>query len=209
MKTILIIQLIIVALFSFTLVSAVGVQDSSGMYHDEVMATGGQDGSATGGQDGAGAEQRQMLMEGEYMNAEGRQMMFSKQENNMFKFQVGDAVADSSMELEQEQNQEQTRLYAKLSNGGNAEIKIMPDVARDMAMQRLSLKNCDEGCTIELKEVAEGNQIKAAYEVKAQKNAKIFGLFGVKMQVQSQVDAENGNVLQAKKPWWAFLASEE
>jgi hypothetical protein len=28
------------------------------------------------------------------------------------------------------------------------------------------------------------------------------------MQVQAQVDAENGDVILAKKPWWAFLATE-
>jgi hypothetical protein len=28
------------------------------------------------------------------------------------------------------------------------------------------------------------------------------------MQVQAQVDAENGEVIQTHKPWWAFLASE-
>jgi hypothetical protein len=28
------------------------------------------------------------------------------------------------------------------------------------------------------------------------------------MQVSAQVDAENGEVIAVKKPWWAFLASE-
>jgi hypothetical protein len=28
------------------------------------------------------------------------------------------------------------------------------------------------------------------------------------MDVQAQVDAETGELLKVKKPWWAFLASE-
>ena len=28
------------------------------------------------------------------------------------------------------------------------------------------------------------------------------------MDVEAQVDAESGEVIQTKKPWWAFLASE-
>jgi hypothetical protein len=28
------------------------------------------------------------------------------------------------------------------------------------------------------------------------------------MQVQAQVDAETGEIIQVNKPWWAFLAVE-
>ena len=86
----------------------------------------------------------------------------------------------------------------------------MPDTASERALERLQLKTCSEenGCSIELKEVGQGDQVKAAYEVQVQKQAKVLGLFKTKMQVQAQVDAENGEVISAKKPWWAFLASE-
>ena len=39
-------------------------------------------------------------------------------------------------------------------------------------------------------------------------DARILGIFQAKMQVQAQVDAENGEVIKVKKPWWAFLATE-
>ena len=86
----------------------------------------------------------------------------------------------------------------------------MPDTASERAIERLQLKVCSEeaGCQIELKEVGEGNEARLAYEVKAQKTSRGFGLFKKDMQVEAQVDAESGEVIQSNKPWWAFLASE-
>ena len=114
------------------------------------------------------------------------------------------------MQLNQEQVGEQTKLMTKLSNGKNAEIKVMPDVASQKALERLRLKSCSEenNCQIELKEVGQGEKVKVAYEMKVQKQSKVFGLFKAKMNVEAQIDAETGEVINSKKPWWAFLASE-
>ena len=84
----------------------------------------------------------------------------------------------------------------------------MPDTASETALARLGAKCEENNCTIELKEVGTRSQVKAAYEIKTQKQARVLGLFQVKMQVQAQVDAENGEVIQTNKPWWAFLATE-
>ncbi len=97
---------------------------------------------------------------------------------------------------------------AKLSNGKNAEIKVMPNAASETALERLRLKSCDEDCTIELKEVSSGGQVRAAYEIKTQRSSKVFGMFNAKMDVEAQVDAETGELIKTNKPWWAFLASE-
>jgi hypothetical protein len=98
----------------------------------------------------------------------------------------------------------------ELSNGINAYVKVMPEVASETALERLRLKVCNESnnCTIELKEVGYGNQTKLAYELKAQKESKVFFMFKKKMQVEAQVDAESGEVIREHKPWWAFLADE-
>lgn len=147
---------------------------------------------------------------GDYISENGKQFQIQAQEMGKVRLKAGDSDATSELELTQEQVQEKTRLHAKLSNGRNAEIKIMPDVASERARERLQLKVCSEenGCSIELKEVGKGEQVRAAYEVKAQKEAKVLGLFRTRMRVTSQVDAENGEVIKANKPWWAFLASE-
>jgi len=145
---------------------------------------------------------------GTYMNRAGKQMQVQAGEGNEVKLQAGNIEATTSMAMTQEQVQNKTKLQVKLSNGLNAEIKVMPDTASETALARLGAKCEQNNCTIELKEVGTGNQTRAAYEIKIQKQAKVLGLFKAQMQIQAQVDAENGEIIQAKKPWWAFLATE-
>jgi len=147
---------------------------------------------------------------GNYTDSEGERI--EVQRNGELKIHSGDTEANSSLEVRIEKNESDnsTRLGTNLSNGRHAEIKIMPSTASATAIARLKLVNCiaSEGCTIELKEVGAQNQTRAVYEVKSQKDAKVLGIFKAKMDVEAQVDAETGDVVQTKKPWWAFLASE-
>ena len=150
------------------------------------------------------------VQSGSYTTENGKQVQVQEQANNKVQLKSGTASAQTSMQMTQEQTQAGTKLQVKLSNGKNAEVKVMPDTASEKAMEQLRIRVCSEenNCQIELKEVGQGEQVKAAYEVQVQKQAKVLGLFKAKMQVQAQVDAENGEVIQLKKPWWAFLASE-
>ena len=140
----------------------------------------------------------------------GKRLQVQTGSNTQVQLKSGNAEAKTSMNMTQEQTQTGTKLQVQLSNGKNSEVKVMPDTASEKAMEQLRMKVCstENGCSIELKEVGFGEQVKAAYEIKVQKQSKILGLFQAKMQVQAQVDAENGEVIQTKKPWWAFLASE-
>lgn len=87
-----------------------------------------------------------------------------------------------------------------LSNGRKAEIKIMPETASERAIERLGQLNF----SVVLKEV--GNN-QTAYELTAEKEGKMLGVFKIKGNVSVEVDAETGEVLKMKKPWWAFLAT--
>ena len=150
------------------------------------------------------------IRSGEYTSENGKQIQVQEQSNNKVQLKSGAATAQTSMEMTQEQTQDKTKLKVKLSNGVNSEVKVMPDTASEKAMEQLRIKVCSEenNCQIELKEVGQGEQVRAAYEVKVQKQAKFLGLFKTKMQVKTQIDAENGEIIQSQKPWWAFLASE-
>ncbi|MDD3175953.1 MAG: hypothetical protein PHU51_05740 [Candidatus Nanoarchaeia archaeon] len=152
------------------------------------------------------------VQSGNYEVSEGKQMQIQTSTGNELKLKVGNVEARSNMQIGSEHNltRNKTMLKAKLSNGKTAEIKVMPDTASERAIERLQLKVCnsDNNCSIELKEVGNNNQTKLAYEVNAQKQARVLGLFKTQMQVQAQVDAETGEVIKSKKPWWAFLASE-
>jgi len=148
---------------------------------------------------------------GNYENEEGKQFSIQEKEQNRLRIHSGNFSADCNCNLTQEQVQNKTKLKMQLSNGRNAEIKIMPDTASETALTRLRLKVCNESnnCSIELKEVGQGNETKVAYEFQAQKKVKVLGLFRTKAKVTAQVNAENGAFISTKEPWWMSLASED
>lgn len=182
----------------------------------------GQQGTGNGSQTSTGTQTQNQGVEthlqnqvkvqsGLYINSNGEQMQI--QNENQFRLQTGGAEATSDIEISSEYDsvQNRTRLRTQLSNGNNAEIKIMPNTASQIAIQRLQLKVCnsDNNCSIEIKEVGSGEQVRVAYDVQARKEAKVLGMFRTRMRIQTQIDAETGEVIQVKKPWWAFLATTE
>lgn len=141
----------------------------------------------------------------------GRMLQIREHAENMVQMQIGNRTAQTKMQINQQMVEGKNQLSTMLSNGRNALIKIMPDVAAENALQRLRIHVCNEseGCQIQLKEMMHNGEAKAVYQVQAQKNAKLFGLFKTKLGVTANIDAENGEVLETKKAWWGFLASEE
>ncbi|MBD3252500.1 hypothetical protein GF386_02110 [Candidatus Pacearchaeota archaeon] len=153
---------------------------------------------------------REKLRDGTYEREGGKQIQVQTKANNKIQLKTGNSEAETDLEIESETENGKTKLKAKLSNGRNAEIKIMPDTASEKALERLRLKVCNENnnCSIELKEVGKQDDTKPAYEIQAERHSRILGIFRAKMQVRAQIDAENGEVIKVKKPWWAFLAAE-
>ena len=91
-------------------------------------------------------------------------------------------------------------LRAKLLNGRFATIKIMPETASAVALTMMEAKCEENNCTVELKEVGSGNNTRAVYEVRGEKEARFLGLFKSKMKVKAELDAETGEVIRIKKP---------
>ncbi|OYT36249.1 hypothetical protein B6U91_01655 [Candidatus Pacearchaeota archaeon ex4484_71] len=142
-----------------------------------------------------------------------------QQRKNMRELRAGRylAMCSEGCNVTLNETENGTFYIAKFSNGKNAFVKVMPDVAAERALERLRLKNCleEEGCTIELKEVASKRKEEmsdsfsgAVYEIKRERSAKLFGILKRRMVVRAEVDAETGEVVKVKKAWWAFLASE-
>jgi len=194
----------------FVVAQGQGVHEpGTGIENPEVGEAGQGTGQGLDDSEVLGAGVGKQVMAGNYIGEAGQQIRIQKNVNNRVQLRVNNISADCGFNLTQRQVQNRTVLETKLSNGRNAEIKVMPDSASGVALQRLGLKSCVEGeCNIELKEVGRGEGIKIAYEVNTQRQSKFLGLFGARMQVQAQVDAETGEVIRVKKPWWAFLASE-
>lgn len=130
-------------------------------------------------------------------------------ENNMIQLKTNNMSAETALEVSQN-TRDMNSLQVKLSNGKYAEVKIMPDTASATALEKLSINNCSEenNCHIQLKEVTQNQEAKAAYEVQIQKEVKFLWLFRVKSQIMTQIDAENGEVIAVKKSWWSFLTSD-
>ena len=121
--------------------------------------------------------------------------------------QIRNITLHTELNVTENQLREQNEFNVRLSNGKNAAVKIMPETASQTAIERLRLRNCNESnnCTIELKEVGEGNQTRAIYEVKARKKVKILGIFDAEMDVEAEIETENGEVIAERRPWWAFF----
>ncbi len=127
---------------------------------------------------------------------------------NIIVITIDGTQVETELEVETETNEDnETKIKAKLGNGAKKEIKIMPDTASERALEKLRLRNCvaEEGCTIKLKEVGSN---RLAYELQAERRMKVLAMFTAKAMVKAQVDAETGEIIIVKKPWWAFLATE-
>jgi len=168
----------------------------------------------TDGGKGLGQTIRNRIHAGVYTSPTGEQIRIRElAQNRLLLSYNGEGVkAETELEIEEETENNKTKLKTKLSNGRNAEIKIMPGVAAERALERLRLKVCnsENNCSIELKEVGkgEGNKTRAAYEMQIQRHHKLLGMFRIKAMNRAQVDAETGEIIAVKKPWWAFLATE-
>ncbi len=140
-----------------------------------------------------------------------------KKEGNKTRLRDRNLSADCdecNLNEENETDHNQT-FNVHFKNGKNALIKIMPDTAAARALERLRLKVCssDNNCTIQLKDVGQRvgdneTQTRAAYEIQIERHARILGIFKAKLVKMAQVDAETGEIIKVKKPWWAFIAIE-
>jgi len=163
-----------------------------------------------GQQLGLQERERIMLREGNYTDSLGQRLQVKNVAFGVNELMGNKSQVRTQLRIDTETDDlGRTRLMVNFSNGKNAEIKIMPDTASQTALERLRLRNCslNENCTIQLKEVGNGNQTKVVYDMQAQKETKILGLFKARMNLETQVDAETGSVITTKKPWWSFLSS--
>ena len=151
---------------------------------------------------------KERLQTGQELSISERGLILRKINNDIMELQSTGARVQTRLELNNDGNTSELRV--RLSNGRNAEVKIMPEAASEVALARLRLKNCNEtrNCTIELKEVGQGNQTRLVYEARAEKTFRILGLFRNREEVRTQIDAETGEEVQTRRPWWSWMAFE-
>lgn len=158
---------------------------------------------------------KEYLKERKEIRAEikGKNITFEKGDGKKdeIKLRVRNQTARTTLNITESTDENNNTILIIQNGDKTREIKIMPDTASERALERLRLKVCNEtnNCTIVLKDVPVNKVNKLMYEIQIQRHYKLLGLFKTKAENKAQIDAETGNVIQTKKPWWAFLASEQ
>ena len=94
-----------------------------------------------------------------------------------------------------------------LNNGnlfmGKNEIKVSPKKIVQKVKERVGAKNSLINSDLKIDLWEYGG--KTIYGIKAKKRAKLFGLFDVKVNIDSKIDSETGNIIEISESWWSFL----
>lgn len=140
---------------------------------------------------------------------EGKSVLISEMSGEQKEIIAGKINARTGLNLTADDVGNGISLRAILSNGRFADVKIMPDRAAAVALERLRAKCEERNCSVELREVGSGNGTRAAWVVETEKESKMFLIFKKRMIAKAEIDPETGEILRIKKPWWAFLAKEK
>lgn len=124
-----------------------------------------------------------------------------KRENSTKELEV-----ETELEIDDDVNDSDSDLEVTDSRGEKTRIRVLPDTASEVALERLEARNLTK---IELKEVLHKNIPRIVYEIETNKNGKFLGVFKLKIKADAQIDPETGEILGVNVPWWAFLVSEE
>lgn len=115
---------------------------------------------------------------------------------------------EDDIEIEDKVVDGKTKFRARLSNGNFSNIEFMPNHIREMILKRLRLRN-QTNMTIRLQEKVHKNIPRVVYNVQTNENGRFLGIFKIAIRVNAEVDPETGEVLEIKRPWWAFLVTPQ
>ncbi len=88
---------------------------------------------------------------------------------------------------------------------GDTEVMINPAAATTKAQQKLGLVDLNKIELYAKQEIAGENKI-PAYQVTAEREAKLFGVFKAGVAEKVEINALNGPVSEVKTPWWSWLS---
>ena len=122
----------------------------------------------------------------------------------------GDFEVESELQIEQSSNGSQITITK--TNGETVVIDILPDAALEIARQRLRFKKRFRNMnmsdiSINLEEIEHKNIPRVVYNIQTNQHGRFLGIFKLVMNVEAQIDPETGEVIDAKRPWWAFLVA--
>lgn len=103
--------------------------------------------------------------------------------------------ASTNVELYRTEN---GTLVAKFKNNQTKEI-ILPEKAQERLEEKLQKRIEARNITLDENGI---------YRIEMQKKSRLFFLFQVNEKVQAEINAENGETIKIRNPWWGFLAKD-
>lgn len=91
------------------------------------------------------------------------------------------------------------KLYGVFKNE-TKRIRLLPDQVKERIRERIRRQVENENISLD----EDGN-----YQYQAEKRARLFFIFPVRVAVQAELDSETGEVVRLRNSWWAFLAKDE
>ncbi|MDO8563842.1 MAG: hypothetical protein Q7R87_02450 [Nanoarchaeota archaeon] len=163
---------------------------------------------------------REMVKEKErrkFIDSDGKErnvklMMRERMENGktrkLFRAEEGGLEVRSDLDISENESADgEVKLRVKLKDGKHKDIKILPDRASEIAKARMRAKYGND--SLEIREIMHKNVPKVVYHLEGNSSGKFLGVFKSNMNVQTEVDAETGEVVLVKKPWWAFMVKQD
>lgn len=144
-----------------------------------------------------------------WLNISDKNLSIREVDEDKLELIVDKINAKTKLNLTIKDIQNVTTLTTLLSNGRWATIKILPNVISERALEVFNTRCEERNCTLELKEVANGNKTRLIYELSTDQNSRVILFFKNKMPVKAEIDAETGDIVSIKRPWWAWLASKK
>jgi cysteine-rich repeat protein len=119
--------------------------------------------------------------------------------------EVNGIEVPTKLSVREEIKNNRSRMKAKLSTGAEQDIIFLPDEALQVAFDELTSQNI----TIELREITEGNTVKAVFSAKTIKPGRLLGIFNTQVNLETLIDTETGEIIKTNRPFWAFLVIGE
>lgn len=92
------------------------------------------------------------------------------------------------------------KLYGVFKDNETKQVRVLPDQIKERIRERLQRQLENENITL-----SEDGE----YEYQAEKKARLFFIFPVRVAVQAEINAETGEVVRLRTRWWDFLAKDE
>lgn len=130
--------------------------------------------------------------------ASGREMTVTAGKSGNTIVQVKGINMSTSVTLYKD---DEGKLYGVFAGNETREVKVLPDQIKEKIKEKIKARLQDENITL--------NE-SGTYEYDGKKQARLFFIIPIKVDVKAEVDSETGEITNIESDkWWSFLAKDE